>query len=122
MTGAGGPRVVLCGAFATVVAAVAGCSRAAPTPPVRPTLAALCARHVTYWAAEAAAGHPDPGDYQEMGLVAAEYTILRAVITAQHEPGAAAHQRARVEALCVARFGRTATALPAASGPAWPSG
>nr|MDP9101812.1 hypothetical protein [Actinomycetota bacterium] len=93
----------------------------AAVPAAPPTLAALCQRHVTYWAGRALSGGPDAGlDYQEMGLVAGEYAILSEVVHA-HRGGQAlsAAEGRLVAARCAGRFG-TATRLSPQPGPGWP--
>jgi hypothetical protein len=101
-------------------------NRPAAATAVAPTLAALCVRHVEYWAGEKMANRPDQGfDYQEMGLVAGEYQVLADLVTA-HKTGSPGLttltnlERATVVARCTAAYGPTARTLPSDTGHAWP--
>jgi hypothetical protein len=103
-------------------------SSASPSPsPSGVSLVDECASAISYWTGQALTPGPDQGyDYQEMGLSAAEYEILKAVILLARPvarqsgvPAAQTFAQRTATPRCAAYLA-SASAAPSASGKGWP--
>ena len=91
---------VVAAAAITVTSCGAGSSSSPPVVKARtepPTALRHCVSEVTFWTPKTLAHDPaaDYGDYQDLGLTAAEYAVLKqtVVVTSRNRPDAASPAR-----------------------------